>query len=241
MNGIEYQVRTEVFEGPLDLLLHLIKKNEVDVYDIPVSAITDQYLSYLELMQEMNLDVAGEYLVMAATLAYIKSCMLLPPMQEDDEEEDAEELRQRLIEQLVAHQQFKEAAAALADRDILSRDVFTRPSLAPEVADGEVRLKDVSVLDLLEAFRGLAERKLKESFHDIVAEQVSVRECAEAIEERIRREGELKFADLFPPQASRLRWVATFVALLELVKEGLLVARQDREFGEIILVRRRHG
>src|SRR5712692_5028876 len=123
--------RLEIFEGPLDLLLHLIKKSEVDVHDIPIAAITDQYLGYLELFEQLNLDLAGEYLVMAATLMQIKSRMLLPPAEGD--EEDEEDPRLELVQQLEEYQRFRAAAADLGDRDILDRDVFRR---APE-ASGE--------------------------------------------------------------------------------------------------------
>jgi len=236
----QYQVKTPVFEGPLDLLLHLIKKNELDIYDISVSEITDQYLAYLQTMREMNLDVAGEYLVMAATLAYIKSCMLLPPTQEEEEEEESgESLRQRLIEQLVAYRQFKEVAAALAEREILSRDVFCRPPPGPGNGGSEPRLGELSLVDLARAFQRLLERSLVQSFHAIVREEVSVKECVEVIRARLAARDRMRFVDLFEAQASRLRWVATFLALLELIRVGYLRAMQEEIFGEIWLVRKR--
>ncbi len=236
----QYQVKTQVFEGPLDLLLHLIKKNELDIYDISVSEITDQYLAYIQTMREMNLDVAGEYLVMAATLAYMKSCMLLPPSQEEEEEEESgESLRQRLIEQLVAYRQFKEVAAALAEREILSRDVFCRPPPGLGNGGGEPSLGELSLLDLARAFQSLLERSLTQSFHAIVHDEVSVKECVEVIHARLATRDRIRFVDLFEARASRLRWVATFLALLELIKVGFLSAMQEEIFGEIWLVRKR--
>ncbi len=231
-----YRVRLEVFEGPLDLLLHLIKKAEVDVYDIPVARITDQYLQYLSLMEEMNLDVAGEYLVMAATLTHIKSRMLLPPEEvEHDEPED--DPRTDLVRQLVEYQRYREAALALGERPILSRDVFRRDSSAPAPAGEEgVRLRDVTLADLLEAFREVLERSLKESFHEIVTEDISIGECVALIERRLDLEGPLRFRDLFAGTPGRARMVATFLALLELIKRQAVRARQEDLCGDILLL-----
>lgn len=230
-----YRVKLEVFEGPLDLLLHLIKKDEVDVYDIPVARITDEYLQYLNLMETMNLDVAGEYLVMAATLTHIKSRMLLPPSDDQTEEPD-EDPRADLVQQLVEYQRYREAALALGERAVLSRDVFRREPAAPDPDRGDgIRLRDVTIADLLEAFREVMERALRESFHEIVTEEVSVEECVALIERRMEADGALRFRDLFAGSPSRRRLVATFLALLELVKRQAVRARQDDEAGEILL------
>ena len=230
-----YQVKLEIFEGPLDLLLHLIKKNEVEVYDIPVARITEQYLEYVHLMSDMNLDVAGEYLVMAATLTHIKSRMLLPPSETDAEDPD-EDPRDDLVQQLVEYQRYREAALALGDRPVLARDVFRRDPEVPERDDGDgVRLRDVSLADLLEAFRDVLERSLRESFHEIITEEISVAECVDVIIRRLTIDGPLRFRDLFAGAPSRRRLVATFLALLELVKAQAIRARQDEELGEIML------
>jgi segregation and condensation protein A len=230
-----YQVKLEIFEGPLDLLLHLIKKNEVEVYDIPVARITEQYLEYVHLMSDMNLDVAGEYLVMAATLTHIKSRMLLPPSESDAEDPD-EDPRADLVQQLVEYQRYRGAALALGDRPVLTRDVFRREPEVPERNDGDgVRLRDVTLADLLEAFRDVLERSLRESFHEIVTEEISVAECIEVILRRLTIDGPLRFRDLFAGAPSRRRLVATFLALLELVKGQAIRARQDEELGDIML------
>lgn len=233
---MSYQVKLEVFEGPLDLLLHLIKKEEVDVYDIPVARITDQYLHYLELMQDMNLDVAGEFLVMAATLTHIKSRMLLPPSEADAEEPD-EDPRAELVQQLLEYQRYREVAMALGERPVLLRDVFRREPEVPAAGDdGEgVRLRDVSLADLLEAFRDVMERALRESFHEIVHEEVSVAECVDVILRRLEIDGPLRFRDLFAGAPPRRRLVATFLALLELVKMRAVRACQEQAYGEILL------
>jgi segregation and condensation protein A len=233
---MSYRVKLEVFEGPLDLLLHLIKKEEVDVYDIPVARITDQYLRYVELMQDMNLDVAGEYLVMAATLMHVKSRMLLPPSEADSDEPD-EDPRADLVQQLLEYQRYREAALALGTRPLLRRDVFRRDPEAPVRDEGEgIRLRDVSLADLLEAFREVLERATRESFHEIIHEEISVAECVQMILGRLEADGALRFRDLFAGSPNRRRLVATFLALLELVKVQAVRACQEEKCGEILLL-----
>jgi segregation and condensation protein A len=230
-----YRVKLEIFEGPLDLLLHLIKKDEVDIYDIPIARVTDQYLQYLELMQDMNLDVAGEYLVMAATLTHVKSRMLLPPSEADSDEPE-EDPRADLVQQLLEYQRYREVALALGERPLLMRDVFQREPETPACDDEEgVRLRDVSVADLLEAFREVLERSLRESFHEIVTEEVSVAECIDLVLRRLEIDGPLRFRDLFAGAPNRRRLVATFLAILELVRTQAVRARQEDEYGEILL------
>lgn len=231
-----YRVKLEVFEGPLDLLLHLIKKEEVDVYDIPVARITDQYLQYVDLMQDMNLDIAGEYLVMAATLMHLKSRMLLPPS-ETDSDEPEEDPRADLVQQLLEYQRYREAALTLGARPLLLRDVFRREPEVPVRDEGEgIRLRDVSLADLLEAFREVLERATRESFHEIIHEEISVAECVQVILGRLEVDGALRFRDLFAGAPSRRRLVATFLALLELVKGQAVRACQEEEYGEILLL-----
>jgi segregation and condensation protein A len=213
----------------------------VDIYDIPVARITDEYLQYLNLLDTMNLDVAGEYLVMAATLTHIKSRMLLPPS-EDEAEEPDEDPRADLVQQLVEYQRYREAAVALGERPVLTRDVFRRDPAAPASDQGDgIRLRDVSVTDLLEAFREVMERALRESFHEIVTEEISVDECVELIVRRMEMDGPLRFRDLFAGAPSRRRMVATFLALLELVKRQAIHARQEEDGAEILLFPRAGG
>ena len=238
---MSYRVKLEIFEGPLDLLLHLIKKEEVDIYDIPVARITDEYLQYLNLLETMNLDLAGEYLVMAATLTHIKSRMLLP-LSEEDAEEPEEDPRADLVHQLVEYQRFREAAAALGERPVLERDVFRRDPAVPETDQGEgVRLRDVTVADLLEAFREVMERSLRESFHEVIHEEISVEECVQDIIRRMEVDGPMRFRDVFAGAPSRRRLVATFLALLELVKRQAIRARQEEDGSEILLFPRISG
>jgi segregation and condensation protein A len=222
----------DFFEGPLDLLLHLVKKNEVDVHDIPIALITDQYLAYLSLFEQLNLDLAGEYLVMAATLMQIKSRLLLPPAEGEDEEE--EDPRSELVQQLEEYQRFRAAAGQLGDRDILDRDVFRR---APEEPEDEVRklppLRELALADLLDALREVLKRLPEETAHEIVNERIPIADRIPLILERLR-EGDVEFGSLFD-YSSRRELVSTFLALLELVKMRAVRALQAERFGPILL------
>ena len=227
-------VRLPIFEGPLDLLLHLIKKNEVQITDIPIAAITDQYLAMLEELPELNLDGAGEYLVMAATLMYIKSRMLLPSPGEDPEVE--EDPRAELVQQLVEYQRFREVAVALGERNVLSRDVFAGPG-EPMVpgADHETPVRDASLADLLDALRDVLERIRPPRAHDIEREGLSIRECVARILAGFVVGPRREFASLFGPDADRAEVIVIFLALLELIRLRVVRARQAERFGAITL------
>jgi segregation and condensation protein A len=226
-----YRVQLEVFEGPLDLLLHLIKKNEVDITDIPVSAITEQYLQYLELLHELQLDVAGEFLVMAATLLLIKSRMLLPSEEEEADEPDP---RAELVQQLLDYQRYREAALALAERPLLHRDVFARPpSPPPEAATQRPLRLRVGLWELVAAMKAVLERCPPAPVHEIEPEPVSVRACATTLLERLRTARKLRFQDLFDAGATRAIVIGTFLALLELIRLGAVCAFQEEHQGPI--------
>lgn len=231
---MSYRVKLDVFEGPLDLLLHLVKKNEVDLSDIPVAMITDQYLAYLDLLQQLNLDLAGEYLVMAATLLHIKSRLLLPT-DEADEEEDGGDPRAELARQLLEYQRFKEAAELLNRRALLERDVFARAPLRDE-SDTEDIVYDVSLGDLLDALQEVLKRAAPEAVHQVILEQVSLREQLCLILDTLREKPQLLFTDLFPSGTTRLQILVTFLALLELVRMRMVHVRQEERFGPITLV-----
>jgi len=213
-----YTVRLNVFEGPLDLLLHLIKKNELSITDIPISLITEQYLDYLKLMKVLNLDIAGDYLLMASTLLHIKSKMLLPTPSEDEDEE-GEDPRAELVKRLLEYQKYKEAAAELERRPLLDRDVFVR-SIPMEAREGEGEERiEVSLFELLEAFRQVLERAGSKTFHDVTLERITVEEKMEEILSLLQRENRtVAFHLLFPAEAPRRALVVTFLAILELVK-----------------------
>lgn len=227
-------VQLEIFEGPLDLLLHLIKKNEVSITDIPIATITEQYLSTLELIQSLNLDVAGEFLVMAATLIHIKSRMLLPPGEEEDEEEEGGDPREELIRRLLEYQRFKEAAEELEKREILRRDVFVRPSEVPDEMES-VEFERLSLFDLISALRHVLERFPEERVYEVTLERISVREKMSSLLDNLQRRGKVIFQSLFEAAVSRLEVVATFLAMLELVKiRAIRVVQEERE-GPIVI------
>jgi segregation and condensation protein A len=213
----EYTFRLEGFEGPLDLLLHLIQKNELDIFNIPIALVTEQYLEYLQLMKDLNLDTAGEYLLMASTLLHIKSRMLLPRSEEREEEEE-EDPRAELVRRLLEYQKYKEAAGELGKRPLLDRDVFIRLT-PPESEEPEEERIDVNLFELLEAFREVLKRVKPKTVHEVVLEQFSVEDKIEEIVALLERENRsMAFHRLFPEEASRRMVVVTLLAILELVK-----------------------
>jgi len=232
-----YRVKLPVFEGPLDLLLHLIKKNEVEIVDIPIATITEQYLAYLEMMRGLNLDIAGEFLVMAATLTLIKSRMLLPPS-EDDEEEEEVDPRADLVRQLLDYQRYREAALALSERPLLHRDVFVREPLmdVEGAADtGEPLHLKVTVWELLEAFRAVLKRARPESVHEIVTEQLSMRDRVRTLLQTLSVARSVEFESLFDEDVGRFAIIVTFLALLELMRMGAVRATQEERYGRIVI------
>jgi len=218
-----YPVHLTNFEGPLDLLLHLIKKNEVSIYDIPILTITKQYIDYIDLMQEMNLDVAGEFLVMAATLIHIKSRMLLPrpdPAQEDPEEDPREALIRRLLE----HQKFKAAAELLHERETLRSAQWTRPDgpiaeIAGEAPEPEI---EIDLFSLISAFRTVVERAKARPTVYLPSEQIPIEVRIEQLMERLSETEACGFEDLFEDVQSRAGLVVTFLALLEMIRLKLI-------------------
>jgi segregation and condensation protein A len=213
-----YTFRFEGFEGPLDLLLHLIQKNELDIFNIPIALITEQYLEYLQLIKVLNLDIAGEYLLMASTLLHIKSKMLLPKSSEGEEEEE-EDPRAELVRRLLEYQKYKQAALDLEKRPLLDRDVFIRLVAAePEDKPEEERI-EVNLFELFEAFRKVLERVKSETVHEVILEQLSVEDKIQEIVILLEKENRsVAFHRLFPEQASRRVVVITLLAILELVK-----------------------
>jgi len=231
-----YTVRLEMFEGPLDLLLHLIKKNRLNITDIPIALITEQYLEYLKLMKVLNLDVAGEYLLMAATLLHIKSKMLLPASSGEEGEETETDPRAELVRRLLEYQQYKEAALELEDRPLLDRNVFARPvSQETEETEEEERV-EVSLFELLEAFRKVLDKTRLETFHDVTLEPITVEEKIREVLSLLQKENRsMAFHTFFPDQASRATVVVTFLAVLELVKMKVIRIFQASAFETIRL------
>jgi segregation and condensation protein A len=228
-----YRVKLSVFEGPLDLLLYLIRKNQVDIYDIPIAEITQQYLDILDLMRTLNLDVAGEFLVMAATLTQIKSKMLLPGEAQGEEEEEGEDPRKELVDRLLEYERFKEAARALGDRDLLERDVFIRK--APEDEDEELEL---SLFELIEAMQEVLKKASRGLMQEITLERITIEEKITDILDRLSgSRGELDFTSLFEGEPTRELIILTFLAVLELMKMRMVKVYQRRAFAAIKLRR----
>jgi segregation and condensation protein A len=224
----------EIFEGPLDLLLHLIKKNEVSITDIPIATITEQYLATLELMQNLSLDVAGEFLVMAATLIHIKSRMLLPAGDNEADEDEGVDPHEELVRRLLEYQRYKEAAAELEQRDVLTRDVFVR-SAPPTEEAGPRGFREVSVFDLLGALKRVIDRLPKDTVHEVALDKITVREKMTLLLETLRVHGSVLFESLFAEVKSRVEVVATFLAMLELVKVRAIRVFQEEMAGPIMI------
>ena len=232
----EYRVRLDAFEGPLDLLLHLVKTNEVDIYHLPIAVITDQYLEYLGMFEELDLDIAGEYLVMAATLMYLKSRLLLPMDEEDIGDDEEGDPAADLVRQLAEYQRYREVADELRDRVMLGRDVFRRSPSAPDAPpDEEPEFRPTDLGSLLEALRRVLRTAAGRRPHDIAGEEFRVADCARILVDKLRAGGRVEFAELFNESSSRGFIIATFVGLLELIKLAVIDVEQTATCGEIYL------
>jgi segregation and condensation protein A len=235
----DYPIRVLDFEGPLDLLLHLIKANEVNVYDIPITLITQQYLDYLDLMQEMNLEVAGEFLVMAATLIHVKSRMLLPrpdPTQDDPEEDPREALVRRLLE----HQRFKAAAELLHEKEIQRSAMWHRPDgrVADVVGEAPEPEIEVDLFSLMAAFRQVLERARARPRVLLPPEQIPIETRIEQLLARLSETEACGFEDLFADVQTRAGMIVTFLALLEMIRLKLVRVFQQGNFGAIRVYKR---
>lgn len=235
-----YEVKLDIFEGPLDLLLFLIKKNEIDIYDIPIALITEQYLNHIEMMRTLNLDVAGDYLLLASTLIHIKSKMLLPAQDngEENSEEEADP-RAELVKQLLDYQVFKEAAAQLGQRPLLERDIFKR-GYALESRDGEEAEyeaeEEMSVFELVEAFHRIISAIGKTEFMEIDVEKMSLNDRINEIMGRLNERKKLTFAELLGDYSNKRMILYTFLAILELIRLRMIRVYQASPFGVIRVV-----
>ena len=235
---LPYHVRIENFEGPLDLLLHLIKKNEINIYDIPIALIAQQYLEYLSGMKELNLAVAGEFLVMAATLLHIKSRMLLPADEAPDEEEEGPDPREELVRRLLEYKQFKEAASGLDGRERLWRDMFAREvGPPPDMQADEALLDDVTLFDLVDALQDILARHPGKQLVEIIPDNMTVRDRMNAILEALEGHEGIDFASLFESAGHRMILIVTFLALLELIRIRVVRVFQGEAFGAILVSR----
>lgn len=246
----DFTLKLPAFEGPLDLLLHLIREHRLDIFDIPIAFILDEYLGFLSRMRSLNLDVASEFLVMAATLAHIKSRLLLPreQAQHDEGEEEVGDPRADLVRRLLEYQKYKAAAEDLGRQDLLGRTVFTRSVRMQPVPQeaGELGLRELSVLKLIEAFDKVLKRLTPEQQHEVKLERLSIGDAIDRISSWLMEEESVEFWQLFEGEVERHRVIATFLGLLEMVRlrlvrvlqkptdESILILRTDRLGAESI-------
>ena len=223
-----YNVKLPTFEGPLDLLLHLIEEHELNVMDIPIAFVAKKYVEYIHLMEELNIDVASEYLVMAATLTHIKSKMLLPVVPTDQEDEAEAELdpRAELVRRLLEYQKYKHAAEQLAGNPVLGRDVFLRGVPAPQV-EGAAPLAGLSLFKLLDAFQGVLSRAKTVVDHQIDFERFSITDRINELSELLKSRGKVLFESLFEGHRGRADLIVTFLAILEMTRLRLTRVEQD--------------
>ena len=225
------------FEGPLDLLLHLLKRDEIDIHDIPISHITKQYLDYIELMRMLDLDVAGEFLVMAATLMRIKAKMLLPlPSSNDDEEEG--DPREELVQRLMEYRLYKEAAGSFQGREALRRTWHERGQVPTEDDAGPLPLAPATLFDLLGALQRVMARKPQQAIYTVQTEEFDIEDKMSLIARTVAEEGELRFSQIMERATTRMEIIVSFMALLELIKIGTVLCVQDANFDDILILPR---
>jgi len=246
---MDYKVKLDIFEGPLDLLLYLIKKNELDIYNIPIALITKQYLEYIDILKTLNLDLAGEYLVLAATLLHVKSKLLLPETPEEGEEEV--DPRHELVEQLLEYQAFKNASQSLQARDVLERDVFIRGAAplveAPPPDDEDHHAwQEIGLFELVDAFRQVLGNLGQPELMEIDLDRTSLADRINEIMDQLRERRSLTFTELLNGKPERRLVIYTLMALLELVKQRMIRICQAGPFGLIrlflaVAVEEEHG
>lgn len=243
LDGVEqtelpYQVRIENFEGPLDLLLHLIKKNEINIYDIPIHLIAQQYLAYLEAMNDLNLNVAGEFLVMAATLLQIKSKMLLPVEEAVEDEAEGPDPREELVRRLLEYKTYKEAARQLDTQERMWREIYSRlPSPPEDMEEDDQMLDNVGLFDLVDALQGILNRNPGQKLIEIIPDNLTVRDRMNVILETLEGQESVSFVSLFEASCHRMVIIVTFLALLELIRLRTARVFQAENFGPILVSR----
>lgn len=234
-----YKIKLEVFEGPLDLLLYLIKKDEIDIYDIPIAYITEEYLKYVKAIQELDIDLAGEFLVMAATLIHIKSKMLLPlPVNENTDLETFEDPRLELVNRLLEHKKFKSAAEVLWSRAEIEQAVFIRAPIESDKENPEIA---ATIFDLVAMFKKILERRKEEIQVEIANDKITLTQKIREIKDLLSLEEKISVSELFVKAQSRTEIVIIFLAVLELAKESIIGLMQTETFGELIATRRDIG
>lgn len=243
-----YQVHLDFFEGPLDLLLHLVKKHELEIFDIPVAFIAKKYLEYLDLMRSLNLDIAGEFLLMAATLAHIKSKEMLPPSDEeegDEDDEDSEDPKKALIQRLLEYQKYKDAAGRLGELPQLQRSVWTHPMSGSDTENKQHPLAEVGLFKLLEVFNDVLAKAKPELTHDVVVDRVSLATRISQLSDQLKVRRRMTFLECFKTicdsedmefrKVVRMSLVTTLLAILEMARLRMIRVRQASPEGEIYI------
>jgi segregation and condensation protein A len=236
---MSYKIKLEVFEGPLDLLLYLVKKDHLNIYDIPIAKVTEQYLQYMEFMKLLDLNIAGEFLVMAATLMQIKSKMLLPPEETPQLAEEQEDPRAELVRRLLEYEKFKEIAENLRERESGQQEVFKRPKaqIDKEIPQqGEVYF-EAGLFDLISAFSKALEQVPKEVFYEVIKDEFTIEEKVHQILHSLLVSPSIQLSELFRQAKNKLEIIVIFLSLLELIRLKEILARQKDLFGEIEIVR----
>ena len=240
---MSYKIKLEVFEGPLDLLLYLVKKDHLNIYDIPIAKVTEQYLAYLELMKLLDLNIAGEFLVMAATLMQIKSAMLLPAEENLKAQEEQEDPRAELVRRLLEYEKFKEVAQNLRERESSQQEIFKRPK-TEEVdqppKDTEVYF-EASIFDLISAFSKAMEEVPKELFYEVIKDEFTVEEKIHQILHLLLLKPSVRISELFNQAKHKVEIVVNFLAILELIRMKEIVAYQKEPFQEIEITRNKNN
>ncbi len=238
---MSYKIRIELFEGPLDLLLYLVKKDHLNIYDIPISQVTQQYLKYIELMQLLDLNIAGEFLVMSATLLQIKSKMLLPAVETEAVQEE-EDPRAELVKRLLEYERFKEIAENLRQRETDQQEVFKRPKLeAPDIPIETEVYFEASIFDLINAFSRALEDIPKDLFYEVIKDEFTIEEKVHQILHRLLVESHVKISVLFKQAKHKIEIIVTFLAILELIRMKEVSARQSDLFEDIEICRNKEN
>ncbi|MBN1622559.1 MAG: segregation/condensation protein A [Endomicrobiales bacterium] len=226
-----YDVHLEIFEGPLDLLLYLIRKSDLEISDIPIAQITQEYLEYIDIMKELNLEIAGEFLVMASTLMQIKTRMLLPS--HDAEQEEGDELLEELKSKLLEYQKYKEVARQLGDRESEYQNIYYRP---PMIFDKDDYVLDVTLFDLINGFRNVL-RELPTNVKEIVYEEIPIEQKIRELLDLLEGKEYLSFKDVLMRESTKIGLILSFLAILELIRLKQIIAKQSQLFGEIRIYR----
>lgn len=240
---MSYKIRLELFEGPLDLLLYLVKKDHLNIYDIPIAQVTKQYVSYLELMQLLDLNIAGEFLVMAATLMQIKSKMLLPADESQTQPEEEVDPRAELVKRLLEYERFKEIAENLRQREISQQEIFKRPKIEP---DFDIPVKsevyfEASIFDLINAFSKALEDVPKDLFYEVIKDEFTIEEKVHQILHFLLVQSSVRISELFAQAKHKIEIIVTFLAILELIRMKEIIARQKDFFADIEISRNKEN